>query len=515
MIMMNVKYGMSRNSFFSLSYRLLCIGFLQILCTACFKDVNKPLIYGPDVETPKEDTIPGVVPHELIENQISFFSFAIKKRSEEEADLPNPRQRYNPSTGLRDEESLLEVEHSPEPDDAFAGGDGSPQTPYLIETFEQLSQVCTRRQAFFQLKNDIQANDKKLSPLCPNKTEPFVGKFDGKGFRIINLSLEENSSQAGLFANLGVRLTANNTKKSVLFGLLMDLILENPTIQGGKQTGAFVGQLRGRILNCHVISGRVSFSEDFGKEFEGFLGGIAGWMGSDAIIRYATVSATVKGLSEGEISQTVGGIVGHNRGIVERSYVMNVDIEGSHNVGGIAGQNLYVIRRCASLANVRATGRNVGGIIGNSADKTLLEDSFATGEVSGENVVGGLIGRWNNVSLSGSANETPIIDGIIARSYASNNLLGGEKKGGIVGENHLLEEDEGGFLSVYWNTDLSSGEYPGDKNRLGGIPNGRTEQQLRCPTEPNETCNDVSSFVGWANDVWFFGTAEQLPVLRF
>ena len=97
-----------------------------------------------------------------------------------------------------------------------------------------------------------------------------------------------------------------------------------------------------------------------------------------------------------------------------------VDVAGDDLVGGLAGEV-----KAALVVGSRATGQvsggdNVGGLVGWS--DSLIADSFAAVQVSGTEAVGGLVGNQ--------------FDGWIIRSYATGDVSGDYAVGGLVGSSN-------------------------------------------------------------------------------
>ena len=107
-----------------------------------------------------------------------------------------------------------------------------------------------------------------------------------------------------------------------------------------------------------------------------------------------------------------GGLAGRAHAPVRRVYTTG-EVNGEHYVGGLVGEARNLISETYSKADVSGDGlesSNVGGLVGYLRLGTV-KASYATGDVSGMNWVGGLVGH-NSSSDDG---------GIIA-SYATGNL---------------------------------------------------------------------------------------------
>jgi hypothetical protein len=92
-------------------------------------------------------------------------------------------------------------------DTLFAGGEGTSQSPYLIETAQQLSNIRLALDKYYELVNDIDMssidwvpigtiNITYLSPasVIINVLDAFSGELDGKGFELQNLYSRSDSS---------------------------------------------------------------------------------------------------------------------------------------------------------------------------------------------------------------------------------------------------------------------------------------------------------------------------------
>lgn len=123
----------------------------------------------------------------------------------------------------------------------------------------------------------------------------------------------------------------------------------------------------------------------------------------------------------------VGGLVGANNSKIEASYATG-EVTGDYSVGGLVGWNGQY---CDGIFNSYATGKvtsagdNVGGLVGYNGGK--IEDSYATGNVTGDSEVGGLVGLiyWGTTN--------PLI--VVTRSHATGNVIGNYSVGGLVGNN--------------------------------------------------------------------------------
>ncbi len=227
----------------------------------------------------------------------------------------------------------------------LGGGSGTSISPYLVSMPRHLDEVRCFPNAHFEQTADIDLID-YLPPTgwvpIGDLTEKFTGTYDGQGFIIRNLYINNPSKEyQGLFGYL-----QNSVIKNVR--------IENVEIHGGSMTGALAGfALKSTISKCSVEGG----------------------------------SGSIKG------NNNVGGLIGYSYdgSEITRSHSL-IDVEGNENVGGLVGMSYWSdISRSYSRGSVSGNkfiGGFAGYIMGNSTDKAYIENSFSRGTVtrkSGEN----------------------------------------------------------------------------------------------------------------------------------
>ena len=118
----------------------------------------------------------------------------------------------------------------------------------------------------------------------------------------------------------------------------------------------------------------------------------------------------------------VGGLVGYSfvDSTITASYATGA-VSGNSSVGGLVGFNHGAITASCATGDVTGSSSRVGGLVGWNNDGTITT-SYATSAVTGTNDVGGLVG----VSSHASA---------ITFSYAMGAVTGEEYVGGLVGDN--------------------------------------------------------------------------------
>lgn len=209
----------------------------------------------------------------------------------------------------------------------------------------------------------------------------------------------------------------------------------------------------------------------------------------------------------------VGSVLGDGvYGAVADSHATG-SVSGQDEVGGLVGRTWGVLAR--NYAAVDVTGQQlVGGLVGHQILNNLLA-SYATGDVSGMDAVGGLAGAVSDTSQT------------ILASYATGAVSGTAAVGGLVGSASSLA-----VRASYWDLEASGvrvGVGERDTNDNGVIDGaesswlgaaGMTTAKLQTPTGYTgiyEAWNvDLirSPFGGdGVDDPWDFGTATQYPVL--
>lgn len=213
---------------------------------------------------------------------------------------------------------------------AFAGGNGTEASPYLISTGEQLAYFAktvnsgnTFSGKYIKLTQDILLNNMsngnlvtttEFTRIGTDTTRSFLGNFNGDGHSIIGLYMDtagKSDVNIGLFGYAGT-----------------GSIIRNVTISGevraGENAGGIVGYTNGLVDTC-ISTCKIT------ANWKPSHGGIAGYVDTAGEIRNCTVNASVEG------SSNVGGIVGYLKGkAVQCSVNINIPTASNYH-GGIAG----------------------------------------------------------------------------------------------------------------------------------------------------------------------------------
>ncbi len=199
----------------------------------------------------------------------------------------------------------------------------------------------------------------------------------------------------------GLFINRSSTPLIGLFGYINGASISNLGLLNVDIEGfSNTGALVGLGQNNNSVTNAYSTGSVFG---EYNVGGLIGQVGSDSGTYEQLFSeATVTGSSS-----SVGGLIGQYRGnnSVSTCYATG-NVTGSNNIGGLigtaydAGDVTNVVENCYATGNTHATGSPVGGLVG-LLELRIVSSSYSTGFVSGS-TSGGLIGQNFNGEVSDS-----------------------------------------------------------------------------------------------------------------
>ncbi len=246
----------------------------------------------------------------------------------------------------------------------FAGGSGTAQDPWQIQTATHLSNIRDyigedHQDKHFTLTANIDLgvppwNDDEGWQPIGSFGNRFGGTFNGDDYIISNLTIDRVAQYQGLFGYTQEALIKN-------IGLI------DVNINGGESTGAVAGYMReSQVRDSYAI------------------GEISGTVRVGLIAGYKTGSHTLRSFSAGRSRATegngyVGGLVGYQTG--------GSSITDSYSTAMVVGERSYI-----------------GGIVGTNFNGSLVR-TYANGYVTAEenpNNIGGLIGSFNQGSVTNS-----------------------------------------------------------------------------------------------------------------
>jgi hypothetical protein len=451
-----------------------------------------------------------------------------------------------------------------------------------IYTLEDLDNIRNDLTASYILMNDLDFNNDSHYENVDNKatwttgegwvpignySTPFLGIFNGQEYTISNLYINKSSGSdpIGLFSSIETSNITNLLLNSIdITGVDMDIVgglvgyssnseitncNTNGSITASNQIGGLVGRNEETfIYNCHII---VDITGD------DHLGGLIGY-NQDASVEDSSASGAI--LSN-DYGSNIGGLIGSNSLLMtsERTTITNCNTSGSvtgtYSVGGLVGDNSESdIISCYSdsIVNGEDYSQSVGGLIGDSNEGDI-HNSYAIGNVitnSGSYGVGGLVGDdWGNVYNSFATGD--VIgddgvggllgggDGIVNNSYATGNVSevsggyeDGYSIGGLIGYHFsgeinksyslgsvtaFTEDDIGGLIGLkesevtvsdsFWDTETS-----GISTSDGGI--GKTSIEMKTLSTFNTwDIVSISEFDPEGSDTWYINEGNDYPRL--
>ncbi len=264
---------------------------------------------------------------------------------------------------------------------SFAGGTGTIEDPYLVETAEHLDGVRRLLDLHFLQIADIDLgeapwNEGEGWQPIGDRNNNFTGSYDGGYNRIYNLTINRFASYQGLF---GYADGASFTK----------IGLRNVDIRIGDQT-SHVGGLVGAAYNNTSITYCYVRGDVDGYES---VGGVAGYMHSGANIVGSYSTGSVRGRSG---RTTVGGLTGfkaaYNPQVTDSYSTMNVH-GATGEIGGLVGRNHSGdIVRSYSTGTVTAENEeqsDIGGFVGSYVGGNVLNSYWDTEASERENSAAG------------------------------------------------------------------------------------------------------------------------------
>ncbi len=357
--------------------------------------------------------------------------------------------------------------------EGFDGGNGTQENPYLIANAQQLNKVRYFLQNHFKQIADIDLgvgpwNEGKGWNPIGDLNNRFEGSYNGDGNTIYSLTINRpEETLVGLFF-----IIQSNA-------LVQNLNFENVSITGNSRAGVLSGEITNSstIKNINIISGTV---DSFG-----LAGSITALIHDNCYLENIYSNADVSGTT------SVGGIAGGlqaNNSILLNSYftgTVNSESVAGGLIGWLAASG--TIHESYSASDVNGS-TEIGGLVGRFSNSYII-NSYATGSVTGQSKVGGLIGGSIGIGLTGE----------ISNNYSTGEVAGGANSGGLVGWLPDEEDYELDFQNNYWDINSSGFDYSAAGKGL------TTLQMLQ-----------QNSFVNWCfTEIW--GIVENItyPYLQW
>ncbi|MBQ3111153.1 MAG: InlB B-repeat-containing protein [Clostridia bacterium] len=396
--------------------------------------------------------------------------------------------------------------------DSFASGEGTKESPYMIETLGQLAKLSidvangeTYEGMYFELGEHINMqNNASWIPIGYEKKAVFKGNFDGKNHSITNLKLnvvgndEYPDYVAGLFGECE-GATIKNIK------------IISPFVTS-TQTDTSVGVLCGRAIDCDIANIYVNMnslsSENNIQIYDGkvlYCGGIVGSCESTTINGCTVVSLKIDcDMATGVWAGGIAGIL-YDDSVVKNCQALSVEItgntdSGTYTAGGIVGE----IYNSTGIANdCLSDGCNISiktdpyawPVIGGVAacNKGKVTHCVSTDAVlKGEGMFGSYVGGITGINESGgmisncmSANKSHT-----AITNSSQMETDYEKTGYIVANDKGLTPAS---FNYYMSTTKNTGSY------TNGTGTSYTKTNIKKVSNQTRVCTPFSSIESYEN----------------
>lgn len=343
----------------------------------------------------------------------------------------------------------------------YAGGTGTEDDPYIIETGAQMmfmaAQINGKKDvdAHFKLMADIDFNGNEWTPI-----ENFIGTLNGNGKTISGFVVKATAWRKGFFGVLGADGKTTTIKNLTLKGSSLrngggylggfagatfgNLTFENchyegdviATAGGGDPSsiGGFVGQLANGTTTIIDSSFKGTVSGNAG------IGGFAGWVDTTLIVTNSTMDGTVTGTGYG-VGGMAGAVFSASAKVTITDSTMKGKVTGTgYGAGGLIGHvkgSNSQITISGSSADVEVTGNNygVGGLVGaNEANSStfVITNCFSKGSVSAPTASGwGTGATIGFVKCTGSGSTNTISNCYTTMNVTSSHGMG--QYGGLFG----------------------------------------------------------------------------------
>ncbi|MDG5767252.1 T9SS type A sorting domain-containing protein [Balneolales bacterium ANBcel1] len=278
----------------------------------------------------------------------------------------------------------------------FAGGNGSAEAPWQIESPTQLLNIDDHLDGYFIQTGHIDMAGISFTAIG-SPSNPFTGYYDGAHYEIRNMSISEpEMNEQALF-------------RAAEEAVFRNMIFTDASVEGSRRVGILVGVAEGIIFENISVSGEV-------------------------------ISHGSTGMNWSE----AGGMAGSIRGGIVRHCIADVVVTGHRTVGGLIGSftNSAEIYQSASYGQISGQGSNSGGLIGLMGGTGVITDSYSHANVEGDNTVGGLIG---NFSAQGGRIQNCLSTGRVTGT--------GDDVGGLLGS--VFSATRMNISHCFWNASAS------------------------------------------------------------
>ncbi|SMD04444.1 filamentous hemagglutinin family N-terminal domain-containing protein, partial [Sporomusa malonica] len=284
--------------------------------------------------------------------------------------------------------------------------------------------------------------------------------------------------------------------------------IDGVTAVKGTSSNPFLGVLEG-------LGHKVTININSGSGYVGLFGRTE----TGALLRNVGVSGSISGTAN-----RVGGLIGSNYGgnIINCYSTVGLNMTNATDIGGLVGRNAGLGINTGEIINSYSTGTvasanstNAGGLVGANSTGGSIKNSYST--IAMNNVpscyyVGGLVGHntgtVDNSYSTGDVTGDIYVGGLVG--YSSNAIRYSFSTGKVTGN----PADSGGIAGEYasgpdlisncfWNTTVNAG--------LNGVGEGTTSGAI------GKTADEMkmaATFASWDQSVWKFYDGSTIPLLK-
>ena len=248
-----------------------------------------------------------------------------------------------------------------------------------------------------------------------------------------------NDSSSISHINITGSVTGSNSVGGIVGSNCFSIVNTSYTtcsISGDENVGGLVGD-----NTYSTITDSKTMSSVFGS-FD--IGGVAGTNSKNSMLSSSYCIGSVVGF------ENVGGVVGVNSASQVNSCYNTGNVSGKHSyIGGIVGYNFIssIVDKCYCTGNVSGKD-DIGGIVGINDGKSTISDCYNLGKVSGDYYIGGIVGYNNGSNVNNSYctgdiyGDSSGVGGLVggnyqlstvSNSYSTGNVSGLNYTGGLVG----------------------------------------------------------------------------------
>jgi hypothetical protein len=380
-----------------------------------------------------------------------------------------------------------------------ADGDGPADNIRYIKELQYIAANTGYLDGHYKLGADVDLSSVTSWTPIGTDSKPFTGTFDGNGYTIAGVTISSGNGYLGLFGYasgaaftdvvlMGVSITRGSSDIGALAAYCIDC-----TVTGCSSSGTMSGwKFLGGLIGHYVANSAAAAITDCSSSCEvtgtgNYIGGLIGYTnGGSSANTMTVIGCSASGSVEG--TYDIGGLIGEVYGYTTvtgchaTGTVNSTDHSSSlYGTGGLIGvldggeknDPSCVVKGCYATGAVTGEVDFIGGLVGINgyAYSTTVRPGkitccYATGIVTGRCQVGGLVGENNKYSILDNSFATGEVHGTssyiggcvgyncssVANCYSIGLVSGtGSDIGGFIG----CMSSDGTVTSCFYDRDTS------------------------------------------------------------